>query len=261
MTLHSLCADSLNHEITKALACGSRLNYGAARQSVLTFGALHLFVVSGAHLNFLNRFLSFLKTPQKIKSSLLLLFVFNCNFSAPIIRTYTQSILQKSSSIYIPPSLSPLCAYFICFPMSYLLNESLSLGLSLLFGNLISRLPRAIEAQGLIYLLALPVFLFVLGLPHYSSLFILPLVTALVFTLLPLSLASLFSNYIEAFTIRFWWTILDSLKYMQIFYDKPKPPQAQFASLTSLHLFTYSFSLILTSYLLGVSWKRSSYSF
>lgn len=262
MSLHSLCTESLNHDITKALACGSRLGYGAARQSVLTFGAIHLLVVSGAHLSFIKKLFIFLRLPKKIKFALTLLFISICNFSAPIIRTYVQSLIRGSFSFYTPQALTPLGSYFICFPLSYLLNDSLSLGLSLFFGSIISLVPSSGWSQVMIYLLALPIFFFILGgLPHYSSLLILPLVTLLIFALLPLSLASLFSDYIEAFSIQAWWALLEALKYMQIFYNSPHPPKAEFTYFSSLHLFTYSFTVILTSYLLGVSWKRSAYSF
>lgn len=262
MNLHNLCLDSLNHSVTQALTCGSRLSYGTPKDLLLTFGALHLFVVSGAHLTGIRKALRSFGLSKKTEHVFILIFILSCNFSAPLIRTYTQSLLHKKTLIlYVPGVLSPAISYLLCFPLSYYLNGSLSLSLSLLFGTVISLLPKNFWSYVLIYVLALPVFAFTLGLPHYSSLFLLPLITGFIFILLPFSFISLFSDYLEAFTIKTWWLLESSLEFLAIFYDFPLKPRANFTSLTNLSLTAYSFLLIITSYLLGVSWKRSSYSF
>ncbi len=261
MTLHYLCLALLNHEITQALTCGKALNYSSSKDLILIFGALHFFVISGAHLNFLKKILHFLKLPKFLEITALSFFVIICNFSAPVTRSFIQYLLEIQKKLYIPKELSPLCSYIFCLPIALLfLNSLVSLGLSFLFGSIISTLPKKSSSYLLVYSIALPVFLSTLGLPHYSSFLILPFINLLIFIMLPLSLLSVFSNIIEAATIKVWWLLESSLNYLHIFYNFPQKPQSNFHLFTSLNLFIYGFLIILISYMSGVFWKRSSYS-
>ncbi len=261
MNLHYLCLAFLNHEITQALTCGKALNYSSSKDLILIFGALHFFVISGAHLNFLKRIIRFLKLPRFLEIISLSLFVVICNFSAPVTRSFLQYFLENQKKLYIPKELSPLCSYIFCLPIALLfLNNLVSLSLSFLFGSVISILPRKSSSHLLMYSIALPVFLSTLGLPHYSSFLILPFINLLIFIMLPLSLLCVLSNTIEAATIKLWWLLKSSLNYIHIFYNFPEKPQSNFHLFTSLNLFIYGFLIILLSYVSGVFWKRSSYS-
>ncbi len=261
MKLHDLCIDILNHQISQALACGKALKHSNTKDLILTFGSLHFFVVSGAHLNFVKHYLQKLKTPKYIEMSALGLFVATCDFSAPITRSYLQHILAPKRHFLFPKELLPLITYVLCFPFFLYSNHIISSGLSFLFSSVISLSVKSRTINLLIYLIALPVFLSTLGLPHYSSIFLLPFVTAFISLLLPLSFLSLFSNTIEAATIKIWWYLEDSLRFLYSFYNYPLKPISNFHPLTSLNLFLYACVLTLLSYLIGVLWKRSSYSF
>ncbi len=261
MDLHELCLAFLNHPIPQALACGKALKHSSSRDLILTFGSLHFFVVSGAHLNFVQHYLSKTRIPKSAEVITLGLFVMTCNFSAPITRSFLQYSLCLKRNHSLPKELLPLFSYFICAPVFIFSNHFTSLGLSFLFTSIISINIKSKYSNLLIYILALPVFLNVLGLPHYSSVHLLPFVTVLIALLLPLSFLSLFSNFIEAFVVKTWWFFEDSLKYLHTFYNHPVKPKADFHSFTNLNLFFYGAIISLTSYLLGVLWRRSSYSF
>lgn len=261
MKLHDLCIDILNHQIPQALACGKALKQSNSKDLILTFGSLHFFVVSGAHLNFVQHYLQRLKTPRCIEMITLALFVITCDFSAPITRSYIQHTLKLKRHFLFPKELLPLIAYTLCFPLFLYSGHTISLGLSFLFSSVISLSVNSRTTTLLIYAIALPVFLATLGLPHYSSIFLLPFVTAFISLLLPLSFLSLLSNSIEITTVKLWWFFEDSLKFLYSFYNYPLKPISSFHSLTSLNLFLYGFAVTLFSYLIGVLWKRSSYSF
>lgn len=261
MTLHEFCLASLNHDITQALACGKRLEHSQTKNIILSFGLLHLFVVSGAHLILIQKTLSFLKLPKHFNLAASLLLTMSCNFSAPILRVFVQQILQSLNLIHMPRSLLPLLSFLLCLPTSYYMGNAFSLGLSYLFGQIIRLIDlKKSFSQVSILTLAFPIFFKVLGIPHLSSIFLMPLAGTILCALLPLSLISIFSNSLEAFTIKLWWFFEDNLSFINTFYNYPKAPKLSFSSLTSPTVVAYAFVISVTTYLIGVQWKRSSYS-
>lgn len=261
MNLHQLCLDSLNTEVTQALVCGKRLSPSSIKDFIITFGALHLFVVSGAHLHLWNECLKIFKLPPLIRKTTLILLLCACDFSAPILRAFTQLEITSQKRLHIPKSMMSFLALLICSPMAYLKHEIFSLTLSFIFAKIIFVSSNRTKSQQMfIAALALPVFTGSLGIPHYSSLFIVPVFTALLVALMPLAFLSLFSNYLEYTAVEIWWNLEHALSFIHIFYNHPLKPKASFTPEGILTILTYGLILNLFTYTLGVLWNRKSFS-
>lgn len=107
-TLNSLCLESLPPsspylDIYQALSCGVRLPKGSFKELILKSGLVHLMVVSGAHLVFLERFFNFFISKLKIPWGkfwtflFLLSFTLICQASPPILRSFFQWNLSHLS--------------------------------------------------------------------------------------------------------------------------------------------------------------------
>jgi len=272
MTLHEFCLNSLNHEITKALACSQKLGKSQSFQLLADFGLLHFFVVSGAHFNFILAFLGPTKSAKKalsfLQQTLLFIFVAMCKFSPPILRVFTVYFLKtnlKHTSFFLPSLINHFLSYLFCLILfSNSQNLTMSANLSFLFSLLIflSKEKSGIRTSQKLYFVGLPFFLFVFGIPHYSSLVLTPF-TGLVLSLilLPLSIASVFFNHIEIIAIKSWWAYQDFIKATAVFFNFPKKfsLEDQFINLENLIVFNL---IIFTLTAIGVVlWRRKSYSF
>lgn len=270
MNVHNLCLGLLNHEITQALACGKRISFSHSKDLLLTFGALHLFVVSGTHLYFLKHVLksfTVFKNNSWIIQTFLVLFVCACNFSAPILRVFLQQFLQeheKKSLRKTPKILLAFSSYCVCFPFCLAFGSLASLNLSFLFGLLILTINKASSCWFIIklYTLSLPLFFTVLGLPHFMSLLATPLLTVFMGSaLMPLSFLSLVSGGFEQLAMSFWWMLIDFMSFFEVFLGLPEKPilKAHHFKNQSLTLFNLGFFFFYS--IGGVSWRRRSYSF
>lgn len=120
--LHQLCLstvpDLLQHkESAQALICGK--NFSSAEQSSLwvSSGLIHLFVVSGTHLNFISLNLNRLQVPVFISTTLLFLYCLVCQMNAPVVRSFlfiTLTLVLKKNILYWPKDRTLLIASLFC---------------------------------------------------------------------------------------------------------------------------------------------------
>jgi|GEM_PF-2399237 len=272
MSLHDFCLNSLNHEITQALACGKSLSKSTSFNLLADFGLLHFFVISGAHFNFVLAFLEKSKISNKhslfFQQVLLFAFVAMCNYSPPIFRVFIVYILKINVSkicFFLPPLINHFTSYLFCLVVfSNSRNLMFSASLSFLFSVLIfsSKEKSKIKTSQKLYFTALPFFLFVFGLPHYSSLILTPITGLLMsLLLLPLSIASIFFDYTEVFAIETWWNYRDFIQSTSIFFGFPKKfsLENQFMNPEKLILFNVLIFIFTSAGV--VLWRRKSYSF
>jgi hypothetical protein len=102
--IHQLCLSvfesSSKKSVHQALICGKNLsNQQAAERALKTtaiaVGIYHVLVVSGAHLTFLERVLSAIKTPSWLVKWVLFLFALMAHWDPPVVRALFESILRS----------------------------------------------------------------------------------------------------------------------------------------------------------------------
>lgn len=91
----TLLPDSPFLPLYSALLCGQPLEPGLHRQLFLDAGLIHIFVVSGAHLLFLERWLRFL--PWTGRMGLLLIYSWLTGFGVPVIKALIRRGLEPWS--------------------------------------------------------------------------------------------------------------------------------------------------------------------
>lgn len=89
----SLLPSSEFRELYSALICASTEMNGAHRQLFIDVGLIHLLVVSGAHLHFLERWLEFL--PRHIRLMILGSYCWLTGFGAPVVRAWARRFLGE----------------------------------------------------------------------------------------------------------------------------------------------------------------------
>ncbi len=82
---------SEHRELYSALICASTELSGAHRQLWVDVGLIHLLVVSGAHLHFLERWLEFL--PVRVRIGILGGYCWLTGFGAPVVRAWARRVL------------------------------------------------------------------------------------------------------------------------------------------------------------------------
>lgn len=220
--LHSMCLTETteklkNVEILNALVCGEQLNNYSLNTLFIATGLIHLLVVSGSHLNLLNRMINNLLTIINIENKLnihdsyrsliqlciLFFYCLVCNFNPPIVRAFTflcfiflQEHLRIKFSlnhILILAGLTCLAveSTWICslsFQMSWLIHT-----ISIFSSNAFQSRSK-IKNQIAIYLALIPTF-HLLGFPPLNSIIIsIVFSSAIEFILFPLSFLTYFFN-------------------------------------------------------------------
>lgn len=198
LRLQILCNDHVvPHEfkkLTAAVVCGAPLSQGPITHLFQLTGLVHLLVVSGGHLVFLERILHvfFSKVPrfQFFLGFLLFVFTLLTGFQPPCVRAFTHWCLQRYSKrtrLFWRPWQTTLISglgLLLLFPnwlssYSFLLSWGCALAVSV-------RSKGVIRKQITLYVTLLP-FLLPLSAPHpYSiilNLFITPLFGLLIFPL------------------------------------------------------------------------------
>jgi ComEC/Rec2-related protein len=82
--------DSRYARLYDALVCGASLNQGSALQLFLDTGLIHIMVVSGAHLLFVERLMAWL--PFRLRLSILALYCWLTGFGAPVVRAFARRL-------------------------------------------------------------------------------------------------------------------------------------------------------------------------
>ncbi len=178
--------ESPHQEIYQALICGKRLSLeNPLRQSVAQLGLIHLLVVSGAHLIWLEygvRKMFSTVAPRQLQSLLSLIFVFCfafiCGLQAPVLRSASSlslRILNQRLALNWLASQRVALSALICLPFleqglnSLSLQLSWSAALALSFPLLPRARYRALKRAALVYIFLTPLLLPVVSLPHPLS--------------------------------------------------------------------------------------------
>jgi len=219
--LHTLCLNNSPHEIKNveilnALVCGESLNNYNLNVLFIAVGLIHIFVVSGSHLNkiykltyipiqFLEKFthpkLSFLFAQLQIV--FLLVYCLMCNLNPPVTRSMAILILLttlKKINLHLSLTSTTLVAGLMCLLIEPLWSTSLSFQMSWLIQlivmqscNSISRNKSIIE-NFTVYLCLIPTFN-ILGFPSIISILIAFALSGVVeFILFPLSFLTYFNH-------------------------------------------------------------------
>ncbi len=261
LPLNELCLKLLDHPLNRALVCGTSWPEGEIKDLILNFNLIHLFVVSGAHALFFEKLLKLIGLKKKVQLLVLLIYVLTCNFSSPIARCFFERlslIFLNKTGVFLPPPFLKVISAALTLPTALLKGEMLSLILSLYFSTLITCLGIKKHLEIKFILLAAPTYISMLGLPPLSALFPLILLSPLIgFVILPLSFLGLLFDRAEWLSHFFWWEFLNSLDFLNIFFNYPKKSLANFENLNWLlgHLLV----LLITLHIGTVYWKRKSF--
>ncbi len=231
--LHSWCIQRVyqSHpdqiDIYLALLCGKRLPTGATRDVFTHLGLIHLMVVSGAHLIFLERMWS--KLPHWPFKNVfiaftLIVYTLMAGLHPPVFRALISFFLHRFSNMF-QLFWSPYWRIMLSGVLSLIFNPSwvtsISLQLSLIgaLGFVSSRYSKFLSCV-LCYILILPV------LSQWTSLH--PLTTGVnwIFypiisvTLFPLSVLSFIFPFCYQITSYFWLKLIQFLQLLQPFLEQ-----------------------------------------
>ena len=228
-TLHELCLEQLNFdtplsEIYKALVCGKRLAPGYVKEIFIKGGLIHLTVVSGAHLLFLEKFWKHLPWPAFLKNQglfiVLILYALVSHLYPPVVRALFSFFLfqlSRSFKLFWNSHLITLLSGILCliYKPSWIYSFSLQLSLLACFLQNISI--SSIKKSFFIYIFILPVI------NRWQALHPLTVLINWAFTpiigslLFPLSFLSPFFPPIYMITDFLWSIVLQVLKIMSFF--------------------------------------------
>jgi predicted membrane metal-binding protein len=80
------------HPLYDALICGTSLSAGREKQIFVDTGLIHLMVVSGSHLVFIELLLFFL--PPRIRLTILAAYCYLTGFQAPVVRAFLRRLIS-----------------------------------------------------------------------------------------------------------------------------------------------------------------------
>ncbi len=221
---------TLYHDLNSALICGTHLENPHTKGIFQSTGLIHLIVVSGSHLLFLQSmiaiFLSKLfkqQPPFVLVAGILFFFTIMTGLQAPCVRALIQLLLTRLSTnrkLFWRPWQVALFSGIIClalFPewlssLSLLMSWACALALSLTeFSN------SKLKQHTLIYFVLLPI-ISSLAIPHPLTIFInfvfVPVFGVLVF---PMSLLVLFLPFLAFMTDRLWEFLIEVLSRLESF--------------------------------------------
>ena len=234
-TLHGWCLDRIsthtfNTEIYSALICGKRLTFGGELRKIFTdAGLIHLMVVSGAHLLFLEKIFKFLpKFPFKNGFIFFSLVFYSliAGLHPPIFRalvSFFLSVVSQKFRLFWTPYWRIMFSGIICLVLNPQWISSTSLQLSWIGALAFStaRYSRFLS-QVLAYFLILPVISQWTGL-HPLSIWInwimFPVISMILF---PLSVLSFIIPVVSPVTNFFWTHLIGILEKLQpVFQQTP----------------------------------------
>ena len=226
--LHRLCLTQLNFEtpladLYKALVCGKRLASNSPLKELFVKGGLiHLTVVSGAHLLFIEKLWEKLPLKTGLKTYglfvFLILYAFASHLHPPVVRALFAFFLFRlshSSKLFWNASFVTLLSGIFCLIYKVSWVHSFSLQLSLLACFLQTLSKSSIKKCFFIYLFIFPIVSQWQSL-HPITIFInwivAPLISGLLF---PLSFLSPFFPILYPISDFLWTFCLQLLKFVQ----------------------------------------------
>ena len=211
-------------DIYKSLVCGKRLPAGPLKLLFIQGGLIHLTVVSGAHLLFLERFWKKLPGPVFLKTHglfvILILYALASHLYPPVVRALFSFFLFRLShslKLFWNPNFITLLSGIGCLIYQPSWVHSFSLKLSLLACFLQNISVNSLKKCFFIYLFILPVVNRWQALHPLTVLInwtLAPLISGLLF---PLSFLSPFFPDLYFLTDQLWAVTLQALKFIQIF--------------------------------------------
>ena len=166
--IHGLCLKQIDFKspfpnIYSALVCGKRLPDGEIKQLFVKGGLIHLTVVSGAHLLFLEKLWLKLTLPKPIKKGglalFLILYALASQLNPPVLRalfSFFLSQLSQKLKLFWSPSGITLLSALLCLIYNKNWLDSISLQLSVLASLLFSCSKSSLKKAFFIYLSLLP---------------------------------------------------------------------------------------------------------
>ena len=227
--LHGLCLQHLDFQpplkdIYTSLVCGKRLKASALKDIFIQGGLIHLTVVSGAHLLFLEKLWRRIPWPPFIKTKgllfLLTIYALSTRLQAPVLRalfSFCLSRCSESFKLFWNPGLITLLSGLFCLLCKPSWVDSFSLQLSVLACLLLNFSISPIKKCFFVYLFILPII------NHWQSLhpftvlvnwMLAPLISSLLF---PLSFLSPFFPVLYPLTDSLWSFLLKMLKLVEFF--------------------------------------------
>ena len=226
--LHEECVQNIvggNEALTpiySALVCGERLPEGILKKTFMSLGIIHLMVISGAHLIFIEKAWSLLPHFRFKNASLvffLLVYALSAGLSPPILRALFSFLLariNKKWKLFWSPYTRVHISGLLCLLCQHTWIHSLSLQLSWVASLGMSN-PRLSRCKSCIltYLLILPLVSSWSNAHPFSIIInwlIAPLASSI---LLPLSLLTLPFPFLRFFTDIVWGWFLQLLYFLK----------------------------------------------
>ena len=245
--IHEWCVQRLpaeNKIIYSALLCGEKLPEGEIKNTFISLGVIHLMVISGAHLIFLEKLWNILPA-FRLKKTLLVIFLLLYSMSAglnpPVLRALFSLLLariNKELKLFWSPYLRVHISGLLCLLCQISWFQSLSLQLSWIasMGMSNHRISR-LQSCTLTFLLILPIVSSWGGI-HPFSIFINWLLTPLAgCILLPLSLLVIPFPFVRFFTDALWGYFLQIMNLLKPLVDNNKITLNE--SLSSFQIWIY----------------------
>lgn len=225
--LHGSCLKHLDFhtpwkDIYTSLVCGKRLKAKALRDIFVQGGLIHLTVVSGAHLLFLEKFWQKLPLPAFIKTHglflLLTFYALTTRLQAPVLRALFSFCLfrfSQSFKLFWNANFITLLSGLLCLLYNPSWAYSFSLQMSVLACFLLNFSTSPIKKCFFVYLFILPLVNRWQALHPVTVLvnwLLAPVISGLLF---PLSLLSPFFPLLYPLTDSLWSVTLQMLKLME----------------------------------------------
>ena len=217
-------------DIYQALMCGRRLPHGAIKTLFVKGGLIHLMVISGAHLLFLERFWRRLKFPffPSLGTCILLtIYALSANFHPPVLRAlFSFFLLQivRSNKLFWSPFITTHLSGLLCLIYSPSWIHSTSLQLSWIASLIQSLSVSKMKNSFLTYLFIFPIcnqWLYLHPLTVLINWIMAPFIGSVLF---PLSVLVTVFNPLHKWVDFLWDGILWILKKLQIFMPQNSIP-------------------------------------
>lgn len=227
--LNDLCLNQLSFrgslkDIYKAFVCGKRLPSGHLKELFVQGGLIHLTVVSGAHLLFLEKFWKKLPLPSIVKTPgvfvVLILYALASQLHPPVVRALVAFFLFRVShffKLFWSPQLLVLLSGILCLIYRPSWVYFFSLQLSLLACLLQTISTSSIKKCFFTYLFIFPIvnrWQVLHPLTVLINWILAPLISCLLF---PLTFISPFVPSLYPLTDTLWSIVLQALKWVQVF--------------------------------------------
>lgn len=266
--LHNQCLSALPLKgqwkpVYEALICGQRLPRGSIRQTFTEGGLIHLMVVSGAHLIFMEKLWMKCPLPFFKKTGLFFLIVFYAlitHLHPPVVRAlFSFFLFQMSHSkklFWSHPLVTQLSGIF-CLIYSPQWISSFSLQLSWLAALAYGISSSPLKKAFIIYLVAFPLisqWQFLHPLTVLVNWLLSPIIG---FIMLPLSFVTALFSFLQPLSDTVWSLIFLILKWISgLLPDLPKPSFFQNAR---EYIWLYIASVFLLSHITAIWLKRTGH--